>query len=170
MTSSPVSSVPTQHLVCLAGGNEAASLQVLSPPSVSPTPLPQALFKQSLTPPDQFAITLKQLDLQAQRINELTQQLEKALWDFKELTTQAHQQSYGMRQYPEYSTLPQPICEYQDVTLPHVYTTPQGHFKLTPRSLDLRQAEREAHFLAIALRQRQNRLHPTKSTPPANFG
>ncbi|MCW6034720.1 hypothetical protein K4A83_00305 [Spirulina subsalsa FACHB-351] len=147
----------SRHLVCLAGGNP---LSPSDSTSVANAPVPNTLLKKTLTPSEEFEVTVKQLEIQGQRINSLAEQLAMALLDFKELATQVNQTNATLRQSPNPVNLPHPICQFEMVTVPRVYPTPQGGLRLTSRPLDLLEAEREAHFLAIALRQRRNRLSP----------
>ncbi|WP_017302843.1 hypothetical protein [Spirulina subsalsa] len=156
-SSRPPQSSNYRHLVCLAGGNPPS---IPDSQSVSNAAVPKTLLKTTLTPAEEFEVRLKRLEMQGQRINTLAEQLARALLDFKELATQINQTNYTTRQGQNDPQQPNPICQYEVVTVPYVYPTPQGALRLTSRPLDLLEAEREAHFLAIALRQRRNRLSP----------
>ncbi len=164
---------PPTRLVCLPGGNQRATATARKPPSQAIQPFqPQDTAALStITPQDRFQVDLRRLETQAQRVNELTAELESAIWELKAIASQVNQSSGVFREQYGHHWFPAEICEYHSLELPTLRQQENGQLVLASRSLDLFAAEREARELAAMLRQgssrkRQARKPKAKSAPP----
>lgn len=129
---------------------------------------------------------VKRLESQAQRINQLSAELEAAVLELKAIASEVNQDWRALQAIQESSTgaicaqeqrfaiafakpgataakrdaresfIPD-VCEYQAANVPNVKQKQSGSFVLTSRPVDLFQAEREAALLAQTLRQRARR-------------
>lgn len=120
---------------------------------------------------------VKRLESQAQRINQLSAELEAAVLELKAIASEVNRDWRALQAIQESSTgaiaLANPgataakrearesfipdVCEYQAANVPNVKQKQSGSFVLTSRPVDLFQAEREAALLAQTLRQRARR-------------
>jgi hypothetical protein len=99
----------------------------------------------------------KRLESQAVRINQLSAELEEAMFEFKAIACDVNRDWRAFQATQEPTSAIADICEYQVVNVPNVYQKPSGLFILNSRSIDLFQAEREAAVLAQTLRHRSKR-------------
>ncbi|HEY9671720.1 MAG TPA: hypothetical protein V6D11_09770 [Waterburya sp.] len=99
----------------------------------------------------------KRLESQAVRINQLSAELEEAMFEFKAIACDVNRDWRAFQATQEPTSAIADICEYQVVNVPNVYQKPSGSFILNSRSIDLFQAEREAQALAQTLRHRTKR-------------
>jgi len=129
---------------------------------------------------------VERLESQAQRINQLSAELEAAVLELKAIASEvnrdwralqaiqepgkgaicASQQRFAIalakpgetaaKRDARESFIPD-VCEYQAANVPNVKQKQSGSFVLTSRPVDLFQAEREAALLAQTLRQRARR-------------
>jgi hypothetical protein len=129
---------------------------------------------------------VKRLESQAQRINQLSAELEAAVLELKAIASEVNRDWRALQAIQEPSTgaicasqqrfaiafakpgetaakrdaresfIPD-VCEYQAANVPNVKQKQSGSFVLTSRPVDLFQAEREAALLAQTLRQRARR-------------
>ena len=96
----------------------------------------------------------QRLAAQAERINQLSAELEKAMFELKVIANDINreQRTIQVAQKPTKST-----CEYVTAIVPCVRRKKAGAFVLTTRPVDLFQAEREATQVAQTLRHRAKR-------------
>ena len=115
-------------------------------------------------PPDQQVIDgLARLKAQAARINQLSAELETAMFDLKAIANEVNRHwrtagsptPHSPNSHPSKAEAPEPIkvCEYSAAVVPYVRQRGDRAFVLTIRAVDLFKAEREATFIAQALRQ-----------------
>lgn len=108
------------------------------------------------------------MESQAERINQLSAELEVAVLELKEIALevnrdwrafQATQESTrnAIAKRGSSTSLVTNICEYQVASVPNVQQKPSGSFVLTSQPIDLFKAEREAAWLAQTLRRRTKR-------------
>lgn len=130
---------------------------LLSFPARSQSPL--AILRQ------RTAKGLKRLEHQAERINQLSAELEAAMLDLKAIASEVNRDWRALQATQKPTTgasskqdaiasfVPN-VCEYQSVNIPSVQHKRSGSFVLTSRPVDLFKAEREANLLAQTLRHR----------------
>lgn len=105
----------------------------------------------SLKPLEERILTeWEQFTVQAQRINQIAEELETAIFELKAIASTIN----SLRRY----RLPagkqcQDICEYSAVSIPCVGKKEDGLFILATQRIDLFRAEKEAALLAQRLRQ-----------------
>lgn len=103
---------------------------------------------------------LKRLEHQAERINQLSAELETAMLDLKAIASEVNRDWRALQatQKPKTDAIASfvhnNVCEYQSVNIPSVQHKRSGAFVLTSRPVDLFKAEREANLLAQTLRHR----------------
>lgn len=121
--------------------------------------------------PQLIKMARQRLAAQAQRINELSAQLEAAMLELKAIANdlKREQRSIHPAQEPIKS-----VCEYSAAVVPCVKRKKGGAFVLTTRPVDLFRAEREATHVAQALRVRAKRkrrvvLLPTQRNKQTNI-
>jgi uncharacterized phage infection (PIP) family protein YhgE len=111
---------------------------------------------------------LQRLQNQAERINQLSAEVETAVLELKALAQEVNRDWRLMQATQEPSTelrgkqnaiasVVSNICEYQATHVPNVRQKRSGGFILTSRRVDLFKAEREATLLAQSLRRRAKR-------------
>lgn len=100
---------------------------------------------------------LRQLKNQAERINQLSAELEAAIMDFKALASEVNQDWKGFQSMQKPTSAIANICQYQSVYIPLIQQQSSGSFVITSRTVDLFQAEREAELLAQTLRCRSRK-------------
>jgi hypothetical protein len=106
----------------------------------------------------QFITGCQRLITQAQRINELSQELEAAMFEFKAIANSLNSQ----RRHIKGNSEPlKSVCQYMAIGLPFVGQKPDGSFILATRPVDLFQAEKEAAQVAQKLRH----IKKEKQTP-----
>lgn len=93
---------------------------------------------------------LKSLEAQAQRINQLSSELDAAILELKDISTQINAELRAINKKAE-------ICEYKARAVPYMKQKQDGSLVLTTRPIDLYKAEREAALLAQKLRRRTRR-------------
>jgi hypothetical protein len=93
------------------------------------------------------------LAVQAQRINEMADELETAILEFK--ANAATIKNYPRQRYDKGS--PKSICRYFALVIPCVQQKPDRTFIVTTRKVDLFRSEREAANLAQDLREKSER-------------
>ncbi|NJK99235.1 MAG: hypothetical protein HC910_01235 [Spirulinaceae cyanobacterium SM2_1_0] len=164
--SAKISSQPTR-LVCLPGGNQRLTPTARPSQSEAIQPFqPDAPDTAgAIAPQDRFQIDLHRLEAQARRINELSAELEGALWELKAIASQVNQGSYIFREQYGHDWFPAQICEYHSVELPTLRQQESSQLVLAARKVDLLYAEREASELAAKLRQRRSRKRKTTTVP-----
>jgi len=120
---------------------------------------------------------VERLESQAQRINQLSAELEAAVLELKAIASEVNRDWRALQAIQEpgkgaiafakpgatavkrearESFIPD-VCEYVAANVPNVKQKQSGSFVLTSRPVDLFQAEREAALLAQTLRQRARR-------------
>lgn len=111
---------------------------------------------------------MKHLQSQAERINQLSGELEAAVLELK-ATAQDVNRDWRLMQATQepitdvrgkeiaIASVISNICEYQATHVPNVRRKQSGVFVLTSRRIDLFKAEREATLVAQALRRRSKR-------------
>lgn len=92
--------------------------------------------------------------LQAERINQLSAELEAAVFEFKAMAAEVNQDWKAFQTMQKATNGIMDICKYQTVNVPHVQQKSSGSLVITSRTVDLFQAEREAELLAQTLRHR----------------
>ena len=105
----------------------------------------------------QMAEDMKRLELQVQRINQLSSAQEAAILELRAIAEQVEQDwkaidLEGLDDQDVDYDVP-PVCEYLAAEVPHIEQDPSGIFILTSRTIDLFQAERDADWTAELLRQ-----------------
>jgi hypothetical protein len=111
---------------------------------------------------------LRRIESQAERINQLSAELETAVLELKEIASEVNRdwRAFQAIQQPTIDAIAKRdtspsfasnICEYQVANVPNVQQKPSGSFLLSSRSIDLFKAEREAGLLAQTLRRRTKR-------------
>lgn len=115
-----------------------------------------SVLPESLAPKQQILANLRDIEIQAAKINKLSAELEQALWELKTLAIKVSYQSQISKDKP-LSRQSTPVCEYLTTNLPVIKQKPSGGFIVGSRAVDLGKAEREANFLAQQLRQWANR-------------
>lgn len=146
MTRSPQS----KHLVCLPGGNKT--------PKRSPFPIPKPPEK-AIAKQDTFAVDLQQLESQARRINQLSAELEVAIAEFKESGDRVDRGSVHFREKLGHDWFPDRVCSYGEIKVPRIHQNAKGALILSSHRVNLFEAQlfeaqKEAHFVAHLLRQR----------------
>jgi hypothetical protein len=96
---------------------------------------------------------LRRLESQAERINQLSAELEAAVFELKAIASEINP-DWRAIQATEKSATNADICEYRSTAVPHVEPKQDGSLVLRSRPVDLFQAEREAALLAQTLRKR----------------
>ena len=97
---------------------------------------------------------LRRLMLQAERINQLSAELEAAVFEFKAMAAEVNQDWKAFQTMHKATSAITDICKYQAVHIPLIQQKSSGSFVITSRTVDLFQAEREAELLAQTLRCR----------------
>jgi hypothetical protein len=105
-----------------------------------------------LDPKQRLKVSLKQLQAKAERINLLSGELERSIWEFETLATQVNDDSRFFRIKQRQAKRFQ-ICEYRSVFLPTIRQKSDGRFVVTSRYLNLSQPKQEARSLIQRLRQ-----------------
>lgn len=100
---------------------------------------------------------LRRMALQAERVNQLSLQLEAAMAEMKAMATEVNRDWRALQFLTSPNKIPKNICHYQVREIPYIRRHRQGTFTLTSRPLDLFQAEREAASIAQTLRHRHRR-------------
>ncbi len=100
---------------------------------------------------------LRQLKNQAERINQLSAELEAAVFELKAIASEVNQDWKAFQAMQKPTSAIADICKYQAVHVPLVRQKSSGLFVITSRTVDLFQAEREAELLAQTLRRRANK-------------
>jgi hypothetical protein len=97
---------------------------------------------------------LRRLKNQAERLNQLSAELEAAVFEFKAIASEVNQDWKAVQAMQEPRSAIVDICKYQAVHVPRVQQKSSGSFVMTSQRVDLFQAEREAELLAQTLRRR----------------
>jgi hypothetical protein len=97
---------------------------------------------------------LKRLESQAERINQLSSELETAVVEFKVIASEVNRDWKAIQAIQEPRNVSVDICDYQAVYIPNVQQKSSGSFVMRSRTIDLFKAEREAALLAQTLRHR----------------
>jgi hypothetical protein len=95
---------------------------------------------------------LKTVDMQAQRLNQLSRELEAAMIELKEIATEVNRDLRAV-QAKGHSCLAANICEFVADVVPYVAQKPSGSLVLMLRPVDLFKSEREAALIAQFLRR-----------------
>jgi hypothetical protein len=110
---------------------------------------------QNLTesdPKQRIKLGLKQLEEQAERINLLSAELERSIWEFQAIANQINQDSRFVRVKKRHAKRFK-ICEYRPVYLPVIRQKSGGRLVVTSRYINLSQPNYEALSLGQRLRQ-----------------
>lgn len=104
---------------------------------------------------------LRSLEAQAEHINQLSADLEEAMFELKAIASEVNKdlrtiQATTKPFLRQQQQVPE-ICQYWKTSVPHVGQKPSGALVLTTRQIDLFKAEREAALIAKELRQRATR-------------
>lgn len=100
---------------------------------------------------------LRELKNQAERINQLSAELEAAAFEFKSLASEVNLDWKVFQSRQEPTSAIEDICQYQAVQVPLIRQKSSGSFVMSSQTVDLFQAEREAELLAQTLRCRAKR-------------
>ncbi len=99
---------------------------------------------------------LQRMTIQADRINQLSRQLEAAMAEMKTIASEVNQDWRSLQLITNPNQTPHNICHYQVREIPWVKRHAHG-FYLTSRPIDLFKAEREAASIAETLRHRSRK-------------
>lgn len=116
-------------------------------PSVS---LESEAFSQS-TPKQRIKESLKELSAQAERINLLSAELERSIWEFQAISTQVNQDSRFFRVKQRHVQRFR-ICEFCSVYLPIIRQKSGGRFVVTSHQINVSKTEQKAPSLIEKLR------------------
>ena len=94
----------------------------------------------ALTQKPKIQTGLKQLEAQADKINQLSAKIEAAIGEFRAIATQVNQDSRLLRSKRRGSK-PYSICEYRETVVPVVRQKSSGRFVLMSRSVNFVTAE-----------------------------
>lgn len=127
-------------------------------------PLQLQLASEKLLQPRQIRWQQQRLTAQAERINQLSSELEEAMLELKAIANDIN----GTRRIGQNSQKPvKSACKYLVAIVPCVTRRKAGGFVLATRTVDLFQAEREAEQVAKRLRhqaQKRQVLSPQNHT------
>lgn len=126
---------------------------------VPQSPPKQDNFKSSLTRSalkERIINSFRSLEAQAQRVNQLSLELEAEIWELKAIASQVNQDCLLLKGQPHSPSL---VISKSPLSLPTVQSNPRDLYRLKSRPVDLFQAEREAGILAQELRKRNKRKH-----------
>lgn len=87
---------------------------------------------------ERIKVGLRKLQLQAQKINQLSTELEKAIWELKAIATEVNEDSRFFRIKQRNADRFQ-ICEYRSAYVPIIRQKSGGNLLLTSRTVDLSQ-------------------------------
>jgi hypothetical protein len=93
------------------------------------------------------------LESQAERINQLSAELEAAVFELKAIASEINPDWRAMQATHKSSTTTD-VCKYHTAVVVQVEPKQDGSFVLKSKSVDLFKAEREAALLAQTLRHR----------------
>ncbi len=99
---------------------------------------------------------LRRLGNQAERLNQLSVELEAAIIELKAIASEVNYDWRALQAIQKSTTnaiLPE-VCEYQAVSVPTIQQKPCGSLVLTSRPIDLGKTERQAGLIARKLRHR----------------
>ena len=96
---------------------------------------------------------LRRLESQAKRINQLSAELEAAVFELKAIASEINPDWRAMQATHKSSTTTD-VCKYHSAVVVQVEPKQDGSFVLKSKSVDLFKAEREAALLAQTLRHR----------------
>jgi HrpA-like RNA helicase len=97
-------------------------------------------------PKERIKEGLKQLEQQAQRINLLSAELERSIWEFQTLANQVNQDSRFVRVKQRHAKRFQ-ISEYRSVRLPTIRQIAGGRFVVTSRYLDFKHCDGDSSWV-----------------------
>jgi hypothetical protein len=103
-------------------------------------------------PKQRIKTSLKQLAAQAERINLLSAELERSIWEFQAIATQVNEDSRFVRVKQRQEKRFQ-ICEYRSVYLPIIRQKSGSRFLITSRYLALSQPRRKIPAWMQSLRR-----------------
>jgi hypothetical protein len=106
---------------------------------------------------------LRRLESQAERINQLSAELEAAIFELKAIASEINR-DWKVIQATQKASTSGDICEYRTTAVPQVEPKQDGSFVLKSKPVDLFQAEREAALLAQTLRQRARKKQKHRSS------
>lgn len=92
------------------------------------------------TPKQRLKAGLNQLEGQAKQINQLSKQLEEAIWRLKAIATEVDEDRQFLQS--QRRNRDDSICEYRDILLPVVRQKSSGRLVLMSRSVDLAKDKR----------------------------
>lgn len=164
-------SPPSQVNVSQGGGFVSATLtssrlsdNFAAPVEVLPQrPTPQLQIQQlnlkplRITSEAQIAEEIKRLEVQAERVNQLSLAQEAALLELRAIAKKLERDRQSLPEEAEGFTAEIPQCEYLTEVVPYVEREADGAFIVTTRAIDLFKAEREATLMAQSLRHRAGR-------------
>lgn len=127
---------------CEPLGGETTAIQALQP----------QMGQEDL--PQQINMGWQRLVAQAERINQLSAELEQAMFELKAIANDINRDQRTIRVTQKPTKSP---CEYVTAIVPCVRRKKAGAFVLTTRPVDLFRAEREATQVAQTLRHRAKR-------------
>lgn len=116
--------------------------------------------------------SLRGLQSKAERINQLSAELETAVLELKAIAQEVNRDWRAIQATQEpitgaskkrnaIASFVPDVCQYQAIYVPIVHQKQSGELVLTSRTVDLFQAEREATLLAQTLRRRAKRKRLT---------
>lgn len=150
--------------------NPAETLSYQASPQAAPQSQPSQHRQQlQLSLPqealeEQIANEMKRLEVQAQRINQLSAAQENAMRELKAIAEKV-ERTLQSADAPEEFLVGAEVCEYLATLVPHMEQSQNGAFVLTTREVDLFRAEREAALNAKRLR-RQGEISNRMATQP----
>jgi len=102
---------------------------------------------------------LRRLGNQAERINQMSAELEAAIWELKAIASEVNQNWKALQVMQQSTTeaINPEICQYQATSVPTIEQKPCGSLLLTSRPVDLGKTEREAGLLMRKLEHRSRR-------------
>jgi hypothetical protein len=118
--------------------------------TVVPSVIESEAFIES-DPKQRIKESLKQLSAQAERINLLSAELERSIWEFQEISTQVNQDSRFFRVKQRHVQRFR-ICEFRSVYLPFIQQKSIGRFVVTSHAINLSKSEQKAPSLLEKLR------------------
>lgn len=138
--------------------NRITALQLPSHQSRRRIPALQLRQQQSQIVRQRFQAGIKRLEMRANYINELSTQLESALYEIKAIAGDVYRDQAVLAQSPHAIAAGSRKLnhwDYATATVPQVRQETDGGFVLTMRQIDLLKAEREAEMNAQFLRRRR---------------
>ncbi|MGB7520808.1 MAG: hypothetical protein WA865_16010 [Spirulinaceae cyanobacterium] len=131
---------------------ETKTFRLSSSQVIQSLPIEKFAVQRGTTAKQRLDFSLKELKSQAQQVNLLSSELEKAILRLKAITDYVDLSNHYLS--PHQSKRKRvSICEYSHTQIPTIKPKSNGHFVLVSRHLDIFKAEREARSVAQMLRR-----------------